>query len=261
MTRRLLPYHHGVFRPFARLPRSVLLLGGAYLVLVAFVATGLHHGLDQAIAAPIWQAAPCWAQQASAWASVLFAAELSLIYALALAILCLFTGRPLTGFWIVFILVASVGVEVVFKVYFEQPAPSEFFATLSRPLCREPGPGYPLTIVPTPSSLPSGYSIRAAYYCLLVAALVGARWPRLRRPAWIGLTLLAVVFGASRVVVSWHWPSDVVAGLLLGAMGALLVTAQASGFAWLGGRTLSTGRGVAASRPSAPLPRRLPRRR
>jgi membrane-associated phospholipid phosphatase len=259
--RRPLPYHHGVFRPLARLPRSVLLLGGAYLVLVTFVAAGLHHALDRAIAAPIWQDAPCWAQQASAWASVLFAAEVSLVYALALAALCLFTGRPLTGLWIVFVLVASVGVEVAFKVYFEQPAPSEFFATLSRPLCREPGPGYPLTIVPTPSSLPSGYSIRAAYYCLLVAALVGARWPQLRRPIWISLTLLAVVFGASRVVVSWHWPSDVVAGLLLGAMGALLVSAQANGFTWLAGQRPRSGRGVAASRPSLQPARRSPRRR
>jgi membrane-associated phospholipid phosphatase len=250
-----------VFRPLARLPRSVLLLGGAYLALVTFVATGLHHALDQAIAAPIWQDAPCWVQQASAWASMLFAAEVSLVCAVALALLCWFTGRPLTGFWIVFVLIASVGVELAFKTYFEQPAPSEFFATLSRPLCREPGPGYPLTIVPTPSSLPSGYSIRAAYFCLLAAALVGARWPSLRRPAWISLTVLAVVFGMSRVVVSWHWPSDVVAGLLLGAMGALVVTAQANGFAWLGGQAARSAPDVAASRASAPLPRQSPPRR
>jgi len=249
-----------VSRPLARLPRSVLLLGGAFVVLVAFVATGLHHALDRAIATPIWQDAPCWAQQASAWASVLFAAELSLLYALALGALCLFSGRPLAGVWIVVVLLAGVAIELAFKVYFEQPAPSEFFATLSRPLCREPGPGYPLTIVSTPSSLPSGYSIRAAYFCLLAAALVGARWPSLRRPAWVGLTLLAILFGASRVVVSWHWPSDIIAGLLLGALSALLVTAQANGFAWLRGRRVSR-RGVPVSQPSArPQTRSGPRR-
>jgi membrane-associated phospholipid phosphatase len=243
------------------LPRSALLLGGAFLLVVMFVATGRHHAFDRAIAAPIWQDAPCWVQLASGWASLLFAAEVSLVYALVLAALCLFTGRPLTGVLIVLILLMSVGVELIFKTYFEQPAPSEFFATLSRPLCREPGPAYPLTIVSTPSSLPSGYSLRAAYYCLLAAALVGARWPKLRRPAWIGFTLLAIVFGASRVVVSWHWPSDIVAGLLLGAMGALIVTAQANGFAWLGRRSPSSGRVVAVSPRSAQPTRRSPRRR
>ena len=248
-------------RPFARLPRSVLLLGGAFVVLVMFVATGLHHSLDQAVAGPIWVDAPCWTQVASAWASVLFAGEVSILYALILAALCLFSGRPLTGLWIVFILLASVAVELTFKTYFEQPAPSEFFASLVRPPCREPGPGYPLTIVPTPSSLPSGYSIRAAYYCLIVAALVGARWPKLRQPAWIGLTLLAIAFGASRIVVSWHWPSDVVAGLLLGAMGALLVIAQAHNFTWLGGRRRATAQPVPVIRPSAQPPRRSQPRR
>jgi membrane-associated phospholipid phosphatase len=250
-----------VSRPFARLPRSVLLLGGAFLLLVAFVATGWHHALDRAIAGPIWRDAPCWSQSASAWASVLFAGEVSIVYALALAAFCLCTGRPMTGAWIVLVLFASVAVELTFKTYFEQPAPSEFFASLVRPPCREPGPGYPLTIVPTPSSLPSGYSIRAAYFCLLAAALVGARWPRLRQPAWIGLTLLAIAFGASRVVVSWHWPSDIVAGLLLGAMGALLVTAQARDFAWLGGCERATDPPVPLTRPSVPPPQRSQPRR
>ena len=197
---------------FARLPRSVLLLGGAFLILVTFVATGLHHSLDRAIAAPLWRDAPCWVQAASAWASVVFAAEVSLLYALAIGVFCLFGGRPLTGFWVVFVLLATVGVEITFKWYFLQPAPSEFFATLSRAPCREAGVSYPLTIVPTPSSLPSGYAIRAAYFCLLGAALVTGRWPWLQWPAWIVGTVLALAFGKSRVTVSWHWPSDVVAG-------------------------------------------------
>jgi len=253
----------------ARLPRSILLLGGAYVVLVLFVATGLHHALDRAIAAPLWRDAPCWTQSLSTWASVLFAAETSLLYALAFAVFCLFCGRPVTGFWVVFILLATVGVEITFKYYFFQPAPSEFFATLTRAPCREGSLSYPLTIVPTPSSLPSGYAIRAAYFWLLVAALVGGRWPWLRGPAWIVGCLLALVFGVTRVTVSWHWPSDVLAGLLLGAIGALLVITRANGFAWLraparagpptGART--SGRRARVTRSSAQPGPRSPRRR
>jgi undecaprenyl-diphosphatase len=251
-----------VTAPFARLPRAVPLLGVAFLALITFVGMGLHASLDRAAATVLWRDAPCWAQNAGERASVIFAAELSLLYAFALAVLCLRAGRPLVGVWIVVFLLAGVGLEIAFKYYFDQPGPSSFLGSLGRPSCRDSAPGYPLTIVPTPSTLPSGYAIRATYFCLIVAALIGARWPLLRWPAGIGLGLLAVVLGASRVVVGWHWPSDVLAGLLVGAVAALFVLAGADGFAWVRatGRRV-TGRRGRASGSSARPRRRSPQRR
>ena len=237
--------------PLARLPRSLFWLGGAYLVVVAVVATGLHRSLDRSVAAVLWQDVPCWGRVVSERVSILFAAELSLLYAVAMGFVCLRSRRLWAAGWIVFVLFAGIGVEITFKYYFVQPAPSAFLETLRRMPCAQAGLAYPLTSVATPSTLPSGYSIRAAYFCLLLAAMIGARWPRLRWPAWLGLGALALVTAASRVTVGWHWPTDVVAGVLLGACAAVLVLSQADGFRWLGARGGTRPRSGSASRSRA----------
>jgi membrane-associated phospholipid phosphatase len=259
--------------PLARLPRSLFWLGGAFVLLLAVVASGLHRPLDRALAVVLWQDVPCWGRMLGERASLVFAAELSVLYALGLGFICLRAGRPFAAGWIVFLLLAGVGLEIAFKYNFTHPAPSAFLETLSRPPCAGPGPSYPFTTVPTPSTLPSGYSIRAAYFCLLVAAMVGARWPDLRGPVWLAMGALAVAAAASRVTVGWHWPTDVIAGVLIGACAGVLATAQAHGFAWLraggasrGARRASRGASASgqrgsASRPPARLPRRSPPRR
>jgi membrane-associated phospholipid phosphatase len=253
--------------PLARVPRSLFWLGGAFVLLVAFVATGLHRPLDRALAAVLWQDVPCWGRILGERASIAFAAELSVLYALGLGFICLRARRPLVAGWILFLLLAGVGLEIAFKYNFTHPAPSAFLETLSRPACGQAGVAYPFTIVPAPSTLPSGYSIRAAYFCLLVAAIAGARWPALRVVIWPVMGIIALVATASRVTVGWHWPTDVIAGVLVGACAAILVTAQADGFAWLGAggasrggrafrRAGPSGRRGSASRSPARRPRR-----
>src|SRR5260221_10128756 len=68
---------------------------------------------------------------------------------------------------------------------------------------------------PEYASLPSGHAMTA--FAALVA--FGIIFPRLRPVLWIYALLIA----ASRVVVSAHYPSDVIAGAAFGAFGALLV--------------------------------------
>jgi membrane-associated phospholipid phosphatase len=65
------------------------------------------------------------------------------------------------------------------------------------------------------ASLPSGHATDA----FAIAIVVGALWPRLRPFMWI----YAVMIAASRVVLTAHHPSDVVAGAVFGVVGALLV--------------------------------------
>lgn len=68
---------------------------------------------------------------------------------------------------------------------------------------------------PDYASFPSGHATTA----FAAAVAIGALWPRLRPLMWT----YAVVIAVSRVVVTVHHPSDVIAGALAGAIGALLV--------------------------------------
>jgi undecaprenyl-diphosphatase len=65
------------------------------------------------------------------------------------------------------------------------------------------------------ASLPSGHATTA----FAAAVAIGALWPRTRVVMWA----YALVIAVSRVVLTAHHPSDVLAGALVGAFGALLV--------------------------------------
>jgi membrane-associated phospholipid phosphatase len=74
------------------------------------------------------------------------------------------------------------------------------------------------------ASLPSGHAATAA----AAAFAIGAIWPRTRWVMW----LYALMVMLSRVVLLSHHPSDVIAGALVGAVGAALVRR------WFGARHL-----------------------
>jgi membrane-associated phospholipid phosphatase len=77
------------------------------------------------------------------------------------------------------------------------------------------------------AGLPSGHAIDA----FAIAMAVGALWPRARPVLWTYAVLIAV----SRVVLTAHFPSDVIAGAVIGVVGVLLVrdwfAARGLGFA------------------------------
>jgi membrane-associated phospholipid phosphatase len=68
---------------------------------------------------------------------------------------------------------------------------------------------------PEYASLPSGHATNV--FAALVA--VGLVWPRLRAI----MLVYALIIAASRVIVLAHHPSDVIAGAVVGTLGALLV--------------------------------------
>jgi undecaprenyl-diphosphatase len=65
------------------------------------------------------------------------------------------------------------------------------------------------------ASFPSGHATTA----FAAAVAIGALWPRARPVMWV----YAVAVALSRVVVTAHHPSDVIAGAIVGTVGALLV--------------------------------------
>ena len=68
---------------------------------------------------------------------------------------------------------------------------------------------------PAYAAMPSGHATTAA----AAAIAIGAIWPRARGVMW----LYALIIMFSRVVVLAHHPSDVIAGALVGTVGALMV--------------------------------------
>jgi undecaprenyl-diphosphatase len=65
------------------------------------------------------------------------------------------------------------------------------------------------------ASMPSGHATTA----FAVAVAFGTLWPRWRTVLWVYALLIAV----SRVVLTAHYPSDVLAAAVVGVVGALLV--------------------------------------
>jgi undecaprenyl-diphosphatase len=105
----------------------------------------------------------------------------------------------------------------------------------------------PFSWRPEYASFPSGHTTTA--FAALVA--IGMICPRLRPALWI----YALAIAASRVVVSAHYPSDVIAGAAFGAFGAVLVRD------WFAARRLGFCIGLdgAVRTMTGPSPRRIKR--
>jgi membrane-associated phospholipid phosphatase len=65
------------------------------------------------------------------------------------------------------------------------------------------------------ASMPSGHAATA----FAAAVAVGILWPRLRAP----MLAYALVIAVSRVVLDAHYVSDVIAGAIVGALGAIMI--------------------------------------
>ena len=79
---------------------------------------------------------------------------------------------------------------------------------------------------PDTTSFPSGHSVGAAAFWATAAVLL---LPKLGKRAW-WLLLLAPVVALSRVLLGVHYPSDVVAGLLVGGCWAAAATVLLTGW-------------------------------
>jgi undecaprenyl-diphosphatase len=84
-----------------------------------------------------------------------------------------------------------------------------------RPSAAGPFAYAPFSWRPDYAGMPSGHSTSA----FAAAVALGVLWPRARPLLW----LYALTIAASRVIISAHYPSDVIAGALVGGFGALLL--------------------------------------
>lgn len=96
------------------------------------------------------------------------------------------------------------------------------------------------------ASFPSGHSMMAAVTYLTLAVMLARATPSRALKAYVIAlaALLTVAVGVSRVYLGVHWPSDVLAGWMIGAAWALLCYVVAD---WLGRRG-----GIEPERDEAP---------
>jgi hypothetical protein len=116
--------------------------------------------------------------------------------------------------------------------------------------------GYvPFSWRPDYASMPSGHATTA----FAAAVALGALWPRARPLLW----LYAVVIGASRIIIAAHYPSDVIAGALVGGFTALIIrnyfAARRLGFAAAPDGTVRAMPGPSFRRIGSALARALTR--
>jgi undecaprenyl-diphosphatase len=134
------------------------------------------------------------------------------------------------------LVITSLAVRVGF-VFFAVALPSLFSTVIKRLIGRARPlrvPGHDVFFAPFSwrveyASLPSGHATTA----FAAAVTLGALFPRARAALWT----YAAIIGISRVVLVAHYPSDVIAGAVVGACGALLVrrwyAARRLGFAFV----------------------------
>jgi hypothetical protein len=213
-----------------------------FLLLAFAVGQGWLLPLDRAALSWIAAQRDCASITWAAGLSVVGAGEVSLAMTATAAAVCLLRRRPRAAASLLLVYV-SIPIELALKYIVAQPLPGALYPIPSA--CEW---YFPALTVRTPHSFPSGYAIRVTYFAALVAMLLAAgdgrilgidRWARRAAAASVGV--LGVGLVASRTVLSWHWPSDLLAGALLG----LALAATSWGVSRAGDRGRAAGRAQA----------------
>jgi len=205
-------------------PRMIAIaaLGVAFLALTAAVAlgwlTGLDHTVEQALL-PLWRPSLHGLFQAIAELGGL---ELTTVVMIALAIYLIRRGFPADA-WVFVAFIAVQVFEVFYKAQLYHPQPPDTVAQTD-------GPSITMLLGPAVSgshnSYPSGHMVRAVLVYGLLAFVIRrlAPWPWARALALPAAVVIIVLLAFDRLYLEVHWESDVLGGILLGALAMVAAT-------------------------------------
>ena len=147
--------------------------------------------------------------------------ELTSVLVIALAVYLVRNGFGADA-WALVAFIATMGLEVLYKVNLHQPGPP-------RSATHNDGPSLTELVAgtgPLANSFPSGHVVRAVVVYGLLAFVVRrlAPWPLARTLAIPVATFIILLVAFDRLYLDVHWESDVIGGLLLGAIGFLSAT-------------------------------------
>jgi undecaprenyl-diphosphatase len=72
-------------------------------------------------------------------------------------------------------------------------------------------------------SFPSGHAAGALVSYGLAAIVISNKWPELMPAAWVAAFVATFLVSLSRIYLGAHYPSDIIGGWLVGAIGLLLI--------------------------------------
>jgi membrane-associated phospholipid phosphatase len=124
--------------------------------------------------------------------------------------------------WVVLVFIAAQGLELLYKANLHHPGPPPSASHSDGPSITQ----LVSSTGPLANSFPSGHIVRAVIVYGLLAFVINrlAPWPLARRLAIPVATAVIVLLAFDRLYLDLHWESDVVGGLLLGAIGLLAAT-------------------------------------
>jgi membrane-associated phospholipid phosphatase len=227
--------------------RTALLAGAAFILVATCSALGWLLPWDEPLLRLVVASRSCTSVALSSLASAAGAIEVVGVFTGLLVLVVALTGAGPRAAWLG-MWVLSLPLELALKVGISHPLPpiavppapllcegaspltnpalSPFTDPTQYPLLNAEGAVLQPIGVAVGHTFPSGYTVRLAFFAVLAGYWLWSRLPPPWRTVTSGLlVIVALLFALSRLVVIWHWPSDVLGGLALG--GALGCAAHA----------------------------------
>ncbi len=137
---------------------------------------------------------------------------------LAILFLCFKRTRKLAVYLIVGLLIALIFNDLIFKNIFNRARPFEDANLVAQLVSIQNHNGIVYGIEPSSSSFPSGHTFIAFSVATLVTTeyIFNKEERKFYLPFMVFFIVLAVLIGFSRVLLSHHYMSDVIAGMLFG---------------------------------------------